>query len=86
MSSVYLLVGVSLTVVSCQHQGDDQNKDAVPQDRLLREVACRAQKLEALLEEIHRGAQEPREEEREQRKLGEPWLPTTDRSGCGFPA
>ncbi|XP_038967141.1 coiled-coil domain-containing protein 30 isoform X8 [Rattus norvegicus] len=53
-----------------QHQGDDQNKDAVPQDRLLREVACRAQKLEALLEEIHRGAQEPREEEREQRKLG----------------
>ncbi|XP_063144682.1 coiled-coil domain-containing protein 30 isoform X12 [Rattus norvegicus] len=54
-----------------QHQGDDQNKDAVPQDRLLREVACRAQKLEALLEEIHRGAQEPREEEREQRKLGD---------------
>lgn len=83
MSSVYLSVGVSLTVVSCQ--GEDQNKDAAPQDRLLREVACRAQKLEALLEEIHRGAQEPLEEEREQRKLGEPWLPMNDRSGCGFP-
>lgn len=54
-----------------QHQGEDQNKDAVPQDRLLREVECRAQKLEALLEEIHRGAQEPLEEEREQRKLGD---------------
>ncbi|XP_021056154.1 coiled-coil domain-containing protein 30 isoform X2 [Mus pahari] len=54
-----------------QHQDEDQSKDTVPQDRLLRDVECIAQKLEASLEEIHRGAREPREEEREQRKLGD---------------
>ena len=72
-----LVVSVSLTVVSCQPQDEDQSKDAVPQDCLMREVECIAQKLEASLEEIHRGAQKPREEDREQRKLGESWLQTT---------
>lgn len=65
-----LAVGVLLTVVSCQHQDEDQSRAAVPQDCLLRDVECIAQKLEASLEEIHRGAREPREE-REQRTLGE---------------
>ncbi|XP_021015513.1 coiled-coil domain-containing protein 30 isoform X2 [Mus caroli] len=54
-----------------QHQDEDQSKAAVPQDCLLKDVECIAQKLEASLEEIHRGAQEPREEEREQRTLGD---------------
>ncbi|XP_031234328.1 coiled-coil domain-containing protein 30 isoform X3 [Mastomys coucha] len=54
-----------------QHQDEDQSKDAAPQDCLMREVECIAQKLEALLEEIHRGARKPQEEEREQRKLGD---------------
>ncbi|XP_052033166.1 coiled-coil domain-containing protein 30 [Apodemus sylvaticus] len=54
-----------------QPQDEDQSKDAVPQDCLMREVECIAQKLEASLEEIHRGAQKPPEEDREQRKLGD---------------
>lgn len=53
-----------------QHQDEDQSRAAVPQDCLLRDVECIAQKLEASLEEIHRGAREPREE-REQRTLGD---------------
>ncbi|XP_028643593.1 coiled-coil domain-containing protein 30 isoform X3 [Grammomys surdaster] len=54
-----------------QHQDEEQSKDAAPQDGLMKEAECIAQKLEALLEELHRGAQEPRKEEREQRKLGD---------------
>ncbi|XP_034359441.1 coiled-coil domain-containing protein 30 isoform X3 [Arvicanthis niloticus] len=54
-----------------QHQDEEHSKDAAPQDGLIREAGCIAQRLEALLEEIHRGAQEPRKEEREQRKLGD---------------
>uniref|UniRef100_A0A8C6GWN4 Coiled-coil domain containing 30 n=1 Tax=Mus spicilegus TaxID=10103 RepID=A0A8C6GWN4_MUSSI len=53
-----------------QHQDEDQSRAAAPQDCLLRDVECIAQKLEASLEEIHRGAREPREE-REQRMLGD---------------
>ncbi|NP_083562.1 coiled-coil domain-containing protein 30 isoform a [Mus musculus] len=53
-----------------QHQDEDQSRAAAPQDCLLRDVECIAQKLEASLEEIHRGAREPREE-REQRTLGD---------------
>ncbi|XP_052570972.1 coiled-coil domain-containing protein 30 isoform X9 [Peromyscus californicus insignis] len=46
-----------------------QNEDAEPQNCLLREVECIAQRLGASLEEIQRRTKEPQEKEREQRKL-----------------
>ncbi|XP_026637992.1 coiled-coil domain-containing protein 30 isoform X1 [Microtus ochrogaster] len=52
-----------------QHPHEDLAKDAEPQNYLLREVECIAQRLGASLEEIQRRAAEPQEKEREQRKL-----------------
>ncbi|XP_050017239.1 coiled-coil domain-containing protein 30 isoform X5 [Alexandromys fortis] len=54
-----------------QRPHEDLAKDAEPQNCLLREVECIAQRLEASLEEIQRRAAEPQEEEKEQRKLDE---------------
>ncbi|OBS78814.1 hypothetical protein A6R68_18804, partial [Neotoma lepida] len=52
-----------------QHQNEVLAKDAEPQNCLLREVECIAQRLGASLEEIQRRAEEPQEKEKEQRKL-----------------
>ncbi|XP_075802063.1 coiled-coil domain-containing protein 30 isoform X6 [Microtus pennsylvanicus] len=52
-----------------QHPHEDLAKDAEPQNYLLREVECIAQRLGVSLEEIQRRAVEPPEKEREQRKL-----------------
>lgn len=46
-----------------------QNEDTEPQNCLLREVECIAQRLGASLEEIQRRAEEPQEKKNEQRKL-----------------
>ncbi|XP_028742313.1 coiled-coil domain-containing protein 30 isoform X3 [Peromyscus leucopus] len=46
-----------------------QNEDTEPQNSLLREVECIAQRLGASLEEIQRRAEEPQEKKNEQRKL-----------------
>nr|XP_042127712.1 coiled-coil domain-containing protein 30 isoform X3 [Peromyscus maniculatus bairdii]XP_042127713.1 coiled-coil domain-containing protein 30 isoform X3 [Peromyscus maniculatus bairdii]XP_042127714.1 coiled-coil domain-containing protein 30 isoform X3 [Peromyscus maniculatus bairdii] len=46
-----------------------QNEDTEPQNCLLREVECIAQRLGASLEEIQRTAEEPQEKKNEQRKL-----------------
>ncbi|XP_075802052.1 coiled-coil domain-containing protein 30 isoform X1 [Microtus pennsylvanicus] len=54
-----------------QHPHEDLAKDAEPQNYLLREVECIAQRLGVSLEEIQRRAVEPPEKEREQRKLDE---------------
>ncbi|KAH0502035.1 Coiled-coil domain-containing protein 30 [Microtus ochrogaster] len=51
-----------------RHPHEDLARDAEPQNYLLREVECIAQRLGASLEEIQRRAVEP-QEEREQRKL-----------------
>ncbi|XP_041508154.1 coiled-coil domain-containing protein 30 isoform X5 [Microtus oregoni] len=54
-----------------QRPHEDLARDAEPQNCLLREVECIAQRLGASLEEIQRRAAEPQKEEREQRKLDE---------------
>ncbi|XP_051027814.1 coiled-coil domain-containing protein 30 [Acomys russatus] len=54
-----------------QHQREDLAEDAGPRNCLMGEVECTAQRLGACLEEMHRGATEPQEEETKRRKLGD---------------